>query len=47
MDFLKVINTVEASRDALSRVHWAIKEITYAEGLSNHYEAVKERLKGI
>src|SRR5918997_6850571 len=47
MDFLKVINTVEASRGALSRVNWAIKEITRAEGLSNHYEAVKERLKGI
>jgi histidinol dehydrogenase len=47
IDFLKVINTVEANREALSRVHWAIKEITYAEGLSNHYEAVKERLKGI
>ena len=47
MDFLKVINTVEASRGALSRVRWAIKEITYAEGLSNHYEAVKGRLKGI
>ena len=47
IDFLKVINTVEASKGALSRVHWAIKEITRAEGLSNHYEAVKERLKGI
>ncbi len=47
IDFLKVINTVEASRGALSRVLWAIKEITCAEGLSNHYEAVKERLKGI
>jgi histidinol dehydrogenase len=45
IDFLKVINTVEASRGGLSRVQWAIKEITYAEGLSNHYEAVKERLK--
>ena len=47
IDFLKVINTVEASKGALSGVHWAIKEITRAEGLSNHYEAVKERLKGI
>src|ERR687896_19992 len=47
IDFLKVMNTVESSKGALSRVHWAIKEITSAEGLSNHYEAVKERLKGI
>jgi histidinol dehydrogenase len=47
IDFLKVINSVEASKGAISRVHWAIKEITRAEGLSNHYEAVKGRLKGI
>ncbi|MDQ3840876.1 MAG: histidinol dehydrogenase [Thermoproteota archaeon] len=47
LDFLKVVNTVEASREELNRVGWAIKEITSAEGLLNHYEAVKIRLRGI
>jgi histidinol dehydrogenase len=47
LDFLKVVNTVEASREELNRIGWAIKEITSAEGLLNHYEAVKVRLRGI
>jgi histidinol dehydrogenase len=47
LDFVKVINIVEASRGGLKKVRWAIKEIAYAEGLLNHYEAVKERLKEI
>jgi histidinol dehydrogenase len=45
LDFVKIINIVEATRAGLNRVQWAIKEIAYAEGLSNHYEAVKERFK--
>jgi histidinol dehydrogenase len=47
LDFVKVINIVEASRAGLNKVQWAIKEIAYAEGLLNHYEAVKERLMEI
>jgi histidinol dehydrogenase len=47
LDFVKVMNIVEANRVGLNKVQWAIKEIAYAEGLSNHYEAVKERLKEI
>lgn len=47
LDFIKIINIVEATRVGLNKVQWAIKEITHAEGLSNHYEAVKERLKEI
>ncbi len=46
VDFLKVINIVEATRAGLEGVQRAIKEIAYAEGLPNHYEAVKERLNG-
>src|SRR5918996_1422812 len=45
LDFVKIINIVEATRAGLNRVQWAIKEIACAEGLSNHYEAVKERFK--
>jgi histidinol dehydrogenase len=47
LDFLKVVNAIEASRGGLNRVGRAIKEITLAEGLLNHHEAVKARLKGI
>jgi histidinol dehydrogenase len=47
LDFVKVINIVEASRVGLTKVRGAIKEIAYAEGLLNHYEAVKERLMEI
>jgi histidinol dehydrogenase len=47
MDFVKIINIVEATSVGLNKAQWAIKEITHAEGLTNHYEAVKERLKEI
>jgi histidinol dehydrogenase len=47
LDFIKVINIVEATKAGLTKVQWVIKEIAYTEGLSNHYEAVKERLKEI
>jgi histidinol dehydrogenase len=45
LDFVKIMNIVEATGAGLKKVEWAIKEIAYAEGLSNHYEAVKERSK--
>jgi histidinol dehydrogenase len=47
LDFVKVINIVEATKAGLTKVQRVIKEIAYTEGLSNHYEAVKERLKEI
>jgi histidinol dehydrogenase len=47
LDFVKVINIVKATKAGLTKVQWVIKEIAYTEGLSNHYEAVKERLKEI
>jgi histidinol dehydrogenase len=47
MDFVKIINIVEATSAGLNKAQWAVKEITHAEGLTNHYEAVKERLKEI
>jgi histidinol dehydrogenase len=45
LDFVKIMNIVEATGAGLKKVEWAIKEIAYAEGLSNHYEAVKERFR--
>jgi histidinol dehydrogenase len=45
LDFVKVVNRVKASRTGLSKVERAVKEIATAEGLLNHYEAVKARRK--
>jgi histidinol dehydrogenase len=44
LDFVRITNTVEASKPGLKKVQLALKEITLAEGLMNHYEAVKERI---
>jgi histidinol dehydrogenase len=44
LDFIRIANTVEASKPGLKKVQLALKEITLAEGLMNHYEAVKERI---
>ena len=41
------MNIVEATRIGLNKAQRAIKEITHAEGLTNHYEAIKERLMEI
>jgi histidinol dehydrogenase len=43
LDFLKVVNRVKASKAGLARVEKAVKEIATAEGLPNHYGAVKAR----
>jgi histidinol dehydrogenase len=43
LDFIKIINKVELSRRGLDKVEPFLKEITFAEGLPNHYEAVRER----
>ena len=45
IDFVKIMNIVESTGAGLKKVEWAVKEIAYAEGLSNHYEAIKERSK--
>jgi histidinol dehydrogenase len=45
LDFIKIVNKVEATRSGLKKVEPKIKEIALAEGLMNHYEAVKERIK--
>jgi len=45
LDFIKVVNVVQATRQGLKKVQPFVKEIAMSEGLMNHYEAVKERLK--
>lgn len=45
LDFLKVVNRVKVSKEGLAKVEKAVKEIATAEGLINHYEAVRARGK--
>ena len=44
LDFIKIVNKVEATRSGLKKVESKVREIALAEGLMNHYEAVKERI---
>jgi histidinol dehydrogenase len=44
LDFLKLANTIEATKYGLEKVQHDIREIASAEGLVNHYLAVRERL---
>lgn len=44
LDFIKIVNKVKVSRSGLAKVNVPIKELTSAEGLLNHYEAVKARM---
>jgi histidinol dehydrogenase len=43
LDFVKVTNRVTVTRNGLAKVDRAVREIATAEGLPNHYEAVKAR----
>jgi histidinol dehydrogenase len=44
LDFLKIVNNVEATKSGLKNVESVIKEIAHAEGLTNHYESVRKRV---
>ena len=44
LDFVKIMNKVKVSRSGLAKVDKSIKEMASAEGLLNHYEAVKARM---
>jgi histidinol dehydrogenase len=44
LDFIKVVNVVKSSKVGLQKIETDVKEITSAEGLINHYEAIKERI---
>lgn len=44
LDFVKIVNKVKVNKSGLAKVDRSIREITSAEGLLNHYEAVKARM---
>ena len=44
LDFLKLVTTIESTKSGLKKLQDSIREITYAEGLINHYLAVQERI---
>jgi histidinol dehydrogenase len=44
LDFVKIVNKVKVNKSGLAKVDRSIMEITSAEGLLNHYEAVKARM---
>ena len=43
LDFIKIVNKVKVSKEGLAKVGKSIKEMASAEGLLNHYEAVRAR----
>ncbi len=45
LDFLKLATSVEASEGALRKISKYLNALTNAEGLPNHYEAVRSRLE--
>ncbi|MGI0082273.1 MAG: histidinol dehydrogenase [Nitrosopumilaceae archaeon] len=45
LDFMKVHTQIETSKTELQRISKYMKAFTAAEGLPNHYEAVRSRLK--
>jgi histidinol dehydrogenase len=45
LDFVKIVNMVQATKLGLEKVEPVVKQIATAEGLMNHYEAVRERFK--
>ena len=45
LDYLKVHTTVRSTSGALRGIDGMMRELTHAEGLVNHYEAVRGRLK--
>ena len=44
LDFLKLQTVVESDKSTLRKISKSLKTLTDAEGLPNHYEAVKSRL---
>jgi histidinol dehydrogenase len=44
LDFLKLQTIVESKKSILREISDSLKALTDAEGLPNHYKAVKRRL---
>jgi histidinol dehydrogenase len=45
LDFVKIVNTIQATKLGLKKLEPIVKQISMAEGLTNHYEAIRERFK--
>ena len=45
MDFIKLNTEVVASKSSLSKISKHLETLTTSEGLPNHFEAVRGRLK--
>ena len=45
LDFVKLLTKVETSKKDLQKISKSMKNLTLAEGLPNHFEAVRGRLK--
>lgn len=45
LDFVKLVNRVKVTKAGLAKVAGPIKEVALAEGLPNHYEAVRSRME--
>jgi histidinol dehydrogenase len=45
LDFIKIGTHVTSSKPSLSKISKYLEVLTKAEGLSNHYEAVRGRLE--
>jgi histidinol dehydrogenase len=43
LDFVKIVNKVKVSKTGLAKVDRSVREMAAAEGLLNHYEAVRAR----
>jgi histidinol dehydrogenase len=44
LDFIKIVNKVKVTKEGLKQVEKATYEMASAEGLLNHYEAIKARI---
>ena len=44
LDYMKIQNKIESTKAALEKISDSMRAFTYAEGLPNHYEAVRSRL---
>jgi histidinol dehydrogenase len=47
LDYIKLVNKVKVTKAGLSKIDGAVRAISTAEGLPNHYEAVKARMSMI
>jgi len=45
LDFIRISTIVKATNEDLNKIEPFINTITEKEGLINHYEALKERIK--